>query len=108
MMVNKVELCGVNTSKLPLLKEEEKEEEKKEEWKEEEEEEEEEEGEGWGLPPQSPPPGVSSVRLRPALLPASWPAASVPLWGSSPTLGGRRRPSPNVSPSVSCSTSRLS
>ena len=24
MMVNKVELCGVNTSKLPLLKEEEK------------------------------------------------------------------------------------
>ena len=26
MMVNKVELCGVNTSKLPLLKEEEKEE----------------------------------------------------------------------------------
>ena len=25
MMVNKVELCGVNTSKLPLLKEEEKE-----------------------------------------------------------------------------------
>ena len=25
MMVNKVELCGVNTSKLPLLKEDEKE-----------------------------------------------------------------------------------